>query len=583
MSEGREDRNVKKNVQTMSLMEILENVPPSMIQLLVALGPAIDKLHWFLVLATWRGGYQQRVQSWLLLLGYVLLCLYGYEVLRYAPQIVPLGIIGYLSLRASFSRVAGVQQNDGQGATSQDIKRSIAQLCDLSDFVSAFCETLVYPVYSLVHLQIQNAGASHLIIFLLVSWPIWLLVMLPFNQWATPYYYVTKSAGDLLGSDAVVKLSSYVQQTIRPAVVKHSAQHAPRIYAMSVHGSHFINKYVMPVGCALLRFLDPSRWHLKIQFMPPFPLGALSVRHVFLMLGIVALTWCSPWATLIRMALWRSALVRRIVKRSVQLMSGQDVLSTAWRSVAPKRLHSKGSVLVKNTQNAVVHETVFQFEIYENQRWWIGLDWTAALLPNERASWSDLDNNAVAPPSSFTLPGAVRTRVPSSVRPGRDDTRIAEWHWVDLEWRVAGAQSITSTVYTPASSMSASEAQRLSSRFSSEDHLDKQGSVMDATDRLQAATEAASKSAAPSKREEDALEDAQKNLPEELSAVARPAALASTASDVDPEGWQYGDNSWDKLSRVNGIGKYTRRRCWVRRAVLVVTVEHGAARPVQDE
>lgn len=29
----------------------------------------------------------------------------------------------------------------------------------------------------------------------------------------------------------------------------------------------------------------------------------------------------------------------------------------------------------------------FRFEVHENQRWWMGLDWTSALLPQERPSW----------------------------------------------------------------------------------------------------------------------------------------------------------------------------------------------------
>ncbi|KAI3624047.1 hypothetical protein CBS14141_002475 [Malassezia furfur] len=423
------ERSAKKSVQTMTLMDIIERVPPSMMQLLVAMGPAIDAVHAFLVIATWRGGYRQRVQSWLLLLGYILTCLYGYEVLRYAPQVVILAYIGYLSLRGSFSRVSGHAPSTDDGATSRKIKRAIAQLCDISDFVAAVCETLIYPLHALFHAQVHGVGTHHLVVFLLAS----------------------------------------------------------------------------------------------------------------------------------------------------------ENVSAFWRSVAPKQLRGASTALVQDTRHAATHETVFQFEIYENQRWWIGLDWTAALLPNERPSWSDGDNNAVAPPSSFTLPATTRTRVPSSAKPGRDDVRTAEWHWVDLEWRVAGAQSITSTVYTPASAMPASEAQRLSTRFVEEKHVDDAGAVLDATDRLKAATDAASKGPAPDKQEAAALQSAEQELPEELASVARPASLASNATDVDPEGWQYGGNSWEKLNRVNGIGKYTRRRCWVRRAVLVITVEPAAVRSAQDE
>lgn len=29
----------------------------------------------------------------------------------------------------------------------------------------------------------------------------------------------------------------------------------------------------------------------------------------------------------------------------------------------------------------------FRFEVHENHRWWMGLDWTSALLPQERPSW----------------------------------------------------------------------------------------------------------------------------------------------------------------------------------------------------
>jgi hypothetical protein len=29
----------------------------------------------------------------------------------------------------------------------------------------------------------------------------------------------------------------------------------------------------------------------------------------------------------------------------------------------------------------------FKFEVHENQRWWMGLDWTSALVPQERPSW----------------------------------------------------------------------------------------------------------------------------------------------------------------------------------------------------
>lgn len=52
--------------------------------------------------------------------------------------------------------------------------------------------------------------------------------------------------------------------------------------------------------------------------------------------------------------------------------------------------------------------------------------------------------------------------------------------------------------------------------------------------------------------------------------------------DVDAEGWQYGDNSWDKMSRKGGLGRYTRRRRWIRRAVLVEIVQKHYT-PTEEE
>ena len=32
-------------------------------------------------------------------------------------------------------------------------------------------------------------------------------------------------------------------------------------------------------------------------------------------------------------------------------------------------------------------ELMLRFTVYENQRWWLGLDWTIKLFPNERTPW----------------------------------------------------------------------------------------------------------------------------------------------------------------------------------------------------
>ena len=162
------------------------------------------------------------------------------------------------------------------------------------------------------------------------------------------------------------------------------------------------------------------------------------------------------------------------------------------------------------------------------------MDWTAALLPQERPSWSDSDNAAVAPPASFALPRSTSVLLPSSHTTGKSDRRTSEWRWVDTEWRVAGVVGVSSSTYTPAASTTATDAQREEAR------------------------------------QRDSVE-----VPDEVRRYARPADMPPTSMDVDAEGWQYGDNAWDKFSKQNGMGRYTRRRRWLRKAVLVQTVEYG--------
>jgi hypothetical protein len=43
--------------------------------------------------------------------------------------------------------------------------------------------------------------------------------------------------------------------------------------------------------------------------------------------------------------------------------------------------------------------------------------------------------------------------------------------------------------------------------------------------------------------------------------------------EVDSQGWVYTDNQWEKPTSKGGMGRYTRRRAWVRRAVVVETVK----------
>jgi hypothetical protein len=80
--------------------------------------------------------------------------------------------------------------------------------------------------------------------------------------------------------------------------------------------------------------------------------------------------------------------------------------------------------------------------VYENQRWWMGLDWTAALLPGDRPSWCS------ASQAAFALPAPTTAFLPVNGPPDACEQRTATWAWAEPEWRVVVRRDGYSSVDT---------------------------------------------------------------------------------------------------------------------------------------
>ncbi|KAN0116364.1 hypothetical protein V8E52_005983 [Russula decolorans] len=80
--------------------------------------------------------------------------------------------------------------------------------------------------------------------------------------------------------------------------------------------------------------------------------------------------------------------------------------------------------------------------VYENQRWWMGLDWTAALLPGDRPSWCS------ASQAAFALPAPTTAFLPVNGPPDACEQRTATWAWAEPEWRVVVRRDGDSSVDT---------------------------------------------------------------------------------------------------------------------------------------
>ena len=179
---------------------------------------------------------------------------------------------------------------------------------------------------------------------------------------------------------------------------------------------------------------------LAVVYIPYLALTyAVRIRILLALAGTLLLTWRARWASVLRGALWRSSHIRWATYRAWSALSGQPLppvpRSPQSHSEAQLASISSSSSLAAPKDKLPEASLRFLFTIYENQRWWMGLDWTAALLPGERPSWCSVSQQPAAPPSAFTLPAATTAYTPTADGKGRVK-RVARWRWEEEEWRV---------------------------------------------------------------------------------------------------------------------------------------------------
>jgi hypothetical protein len=243
----------------------------------------------------------------------------------------------------------------------------------------------------------------------------------------------------------------------------------------------------------------------------------LSLSVIFAVIGTIILTWRAPWATVLRATVWRSAWFRWTLYAGWACYTGQPL--------PPRTL----SLQPKISSTNPVRSIRFLFTIYENQRWWMGLDWTAALLPGERPSWCSAAQHPVSPPNAFSLPDITTVYLPDGN--GRTVKRTATWKWEEPEWRVlvrksgGGLSRIERPL--PAIKEDNSNGNRL----------------LKAAGRFRESGSLGNVSSTPPDKvpDEGQPEDVEDGIEEE--------------SSTDADGWVYGDNKWEGQGSRGGMGK----------------------------
>lgn len=246
------------------------------------------------------------------------------------------------------------------------------------------------------------------------------------------------------------------------------------------------------------------------------------LRVIVAVAGTVILTWNAPWAVVAREDLWHSAWFRWSVYHIWSFISGQPLSLPSQPYPTAVKSKTKTDPKAGETTVTTAEPIRFLFAIYENQRWWMGLDWTAALLPQERPAWSTASEEPVSPPSAFILPPPTTVYLPHEK--GRAK-HTATWTWEEDEWRVLRKLegSSTSRVERPLPSL---KEELHSSRL-----LKAAGKVKDVKDAAKIGHEKKDK-----EKEEEEHSDSDEPL-------------------TDTDGWVYAGNKWEGSSGKGSMGK----------------------------
>ncbi|KAH8828522.1 Peroxin/Dysferlin domain-containing protein, partial [Flagelloscypha sp. PMI_526] len=325
-------------------------------------------------------------------------------------------------------------------------------------------------------------------------------------------------------------------------------------------GVYLFKKYILSSSTAETILLD---LHVLQSLLPqPIQLPQLSTRSLIRLVALctpftvvltnfivpprapLSFTWRAPWATFIRRRLWASAWLRWT---SYHIWSRLTETPLPYADLKAKAEATKQATASTSKTKTGGSQLRFLFTVYENQRWWMGLDFTAALLPNERSF------HPVQPPTSFSLPES--TSVVSTTPERKKIKRTAKWIWEDPEWRVL--------VHTEGSS-SFTRVEKPLPSLETESSSTKNALIAKAANRIQKDKEA-SVATGPSGDAEQKNDDLGKNIEEDVPPEEE------LLTDVD--GWIYGDNKWEARAPKGGMGKYTRYRRWTRVAIVEEHVE----------
>lgn len=152
----------------------------------------------------------------------------------------------------------------------------------------------------------------------------------------------------------------------------------------------------------------------------------LSPQKFLWLFGVFLLTYHSPWSFSIRRLLWRSIYIRVFVFYLTGLNIKLDAKNNKFKFNDEKNdtdvTSNDFKILQKKIESPTRLNQVVKFEVFENERRWIGLGWSKFLLPSERANYCTTSLKEIPDINSFTPPVYS------------NDLYNYKWEWIDKSW-----------------------------------------------------------------------------------------------------------------------------------------------------
>ncbi|ORY34034.1 integral peroxisomal membrane peroxin-domain-containing protein [Naematelia encephala] len=544
--------------QVIQSPDLIASLPAPVFRLLVIAAWPISLLRSVLEVVCWKPG--RRVESWILVGMWWGLCLGASHAFRYLlPPLVFLPLVPLSSLRISSNKSKIKQSSPTNPSSTETILFTLADLHAIHNLLPPS----PLPAASSVYARFRQLGPVRIVRGLVVIWAAWLIL------------------GRLVGYRSLLGILGTIILLLPSAPLAH-----------------------------LIRLLSKSlviRRAVALAFLftfgsPPDQSYRFSLSH------FSPVSWAKgKWAA-----------------------SRRPSLAFAFRPKLNLEALDGSAVVEEDEEGIRAEEPIyFRFEVHENQRWWMGLDWTSALLPQERPSWCDSHLLPASPPPSFALPPSASIILPAPTKsdPNAKIKKTATWKWIDDDWSIvragpaAGGAGASNTPNMAASPTVAEDESGSGFSLGHPSHRSNSGSMAISSPSVPTATATDdSPTASVGTRTQSIAEQAFTKGLERLKArTASPAASSSLKSgqaaaartsgefqrprtdsqasedrhnvDVGPaptvpvetipekddatdaDGWVYGDNKWENMGSRGGLGKFTRRRRWHRRAILTETTQ----------